>query len=124
MHEKTLEINFYRDKSGIYIVKLSGKMDIFTFKLGKDFLSDISEDLEGINVVVDLREMKYIASSGWSILISRSKTISRAKGKFVLFGMSPEIYRIYKSMKLKGLVTSFMSEQEALDYCKEVKSDD
>jgi anti-anti-sigma factor len=85
-------------------VRLSGKLDIFSFTKLKKHLEGISAEDKTARVAVDISKITYIASSGWSVLMARRKLGRLAGGELLLCGMPPELKRVYDSMRIAPLL--------------------
>jgi len=109
-----MEVELIQDEEkGILIVKLSGKLDVFSFAELKGYFDKLYEEQPGARVVCDVSGVGYIASSGWSVLLARRKMAKRDDGELVLSGMDGDIRRVYESMKIQKLLPSYPAVEEA-----------
>jgi anti-sigma B factor antagonist len=105
--EETLE-------GGFRLVKPVGKLDVFSFiDLKKYFEELCAREPQGLMVVVDLTGVEYIASSGWSVLLSRRQAIQRLRGDLSIFGMNDNLKRVYDSMRIGRMLPSAVTLEEA-----------
>ena len=106
VEETAASIRFYLD----------GRLDIFNYL---DVLARIEAMLEGTDeprVIVDLSEVEYVASSGWSIFFNLRKKLVMKNGKLALCGMQPEVGQVYIAMSVEGMVPAFETLQEAEEF--------
>lgn len=88
-------------------VHLDGKLDIFSFNKLKKHLESISAEDKTAKVAIDLGKVGFIASSGWSVLLARRKLSRLAGGDVAVYAMSPELKRVYDSMRIAPLLPTF-----------------
>jgi len=99
---------------GISVVHLKGDLRV-------DSVPEISrtlfESLQGEKtVVVDLTELSYIDSAGIATLVALYKrTRDSGTGRIVLCGASPQIWGVFKTMKLDSLFESYSTLDQALE---------
>ena len=75
-------------KKGIFIVRLKGILNKNTYKTIKDELSNMIQN-NGIKyLMINLKDLKYIDSSGVSIILDNYKYIEENKGKMVVCGIN------------------------------------
>ena len=108
-----LEITSATLPDGTKIIKPVGKLDVFTFVELKKYFEELCASAAAIMVVVDLREVVYIASSGWSVLLSRRQAIRRQGGDLATFGLNEDLMRVYDSMKISKMLPTAASLDEA-----------
>jgi hypothetical protein len=63
--------------------------------------------LNRFKLVVDLRGVDYISSTGWGVFISELKDIRANGGDLVLVGMITNVYNIYELMEFSTIIKSF-----------------
>ena len=86
----------------------SGLGDVFDSL--KKFIAEICAQNRSVRMVVDLADVEYIASSGWSVLLSRRQAIKREGGNLSVFGMSENLLRVYESMKIDKMLPSAVDQ--------------
>jgi len=89
---------------GIHVVKPAGKLDVFSFGELKQFFDTLSSATKEIRIVVDLSAVEYVASSGWSVLLSRRRILKLSGGDLTICGLSEEAKRVYDSMKIHTIL--------------------
>ena len=89
---------------GTKVIKPVGKLDVFTFVELKKYFEELCAPAAVIMVVVDLSAVVYIASSGWSVLLSRRQAIRRLGGDLSIYGLNGDLKRVYDSMKITKML--------------------
>lgn len=67
------------------------------------------------NVVFDMRNVKFMDSSGIGVIMGRYRTVSTIGGQVAVFGMSPYVERIISMSGIRELVAVTDKMQEALE---------
>ena len=65
-------------------------------------------------VVIDLKQVQYISSAGFRVLLIASKRTEEANGRLALCGMSGEVRRLFDIAAFTDLFTILASRAEAL----------
>lgn len=94
-------------------VRLRGRIDVFNYLQLSGALGDAAGDREGLHLLLDLGEVSFIASSGWSVLLGVRSRLKRANSQLVLAGMNPHLTRTYQAMKLPALIAAYPSVADA-----------
>ena len=74
-------------------------------------------------IIVDLKKVDWINSTGLGILISGYTTVRKAGGDFVLCNVGDRIDSILYVTKLNVLFHTFEDEEQAVDYFKKALRD-
>ena len=101
------------------MVKPMGQLDVFTFVEFKKYFEELCAQAKDIWVVVDLSAVEYIASSGWSVLLSRRLAFKRLGGNLSIFGLKDDIRRVYDSMKIHKMLPAAENIADATKLLKE-----
>jgi anti-sigma B factor antagonist len=99
-----IDISMEKLPDGIHVVKPSGKLDVFSYLELKQVLETLSAATRDLKVVVDLSATEYIASSGWSVLLSRRRSLKIVGGDLSICGLTDETKRVYDSMKIHTIL--------------------
>lgn len=94
-------------------VQLKGRIDIFTYQSLSQRLALLYENRPGLVMVLDLKQVQFVASSGWATLLTLRSRLSRMGGRVALAGMNEDLDRIYDSMKLGDLIPRFPDAAQA-----------
>ncbi|WOT06349.1 STAS domain-containing protein [Shewanella youngdeokensis] len=72
-------------------------------------------------LVIDLKQVQYIDSSGLSVLISALKKIEEYNGEIVLLSPTPGVKALIELTRLHQVFTIYEDEAAAIDYiCNEL----
>jgi len=105
---KRLQIEVQDDAlSNEVTVHLTGRLDIFTFRSLAEQVDARCKDRQGVHLIVDLRGVPFVASSGWSAFIAVRGRLKRQEGHLTLVGMSEELKRVFFAMKLNDLIPAY-----------------
>jgi anti-anti-sigma factor len=75
------------------LFKVSGAVDVFSYKEFKATLDQWYKDSPRKNLLVDMTAVSYVGSSGWSVVFLQSSIHEQAGGMVVLFGMAERVER-------------------------------
>ncbi len=65
-------------------------------------------------VAIDLTSVDHLTSTGIALLIGTKRRVDAAHGQLVIFGLIPEIFDLFSSMKLTTLFEISTDETQAL----------
>lgn len=107
-------------KQEIFIINLSGEIDIYNSKEVKDLVEKKLQ--EGVyNYIINLNDVSYIDSSGIGSLIASRTSIVNRKGLLHLVNIKGSVKRVFDLTKLNKYFTISSSEEEALTQIEEKK---
>ncbi len=102
-------VNEVSEQNGVVIIALSGKI------MGGPEAGEINEQINNfidkgkINIIIDLKQVEWMNSSGLGILIGVITTLKNNSGKMVLTNVSE---RILNLLKITKLINVFEIEQD------------
>ena len=102
------------EKSGITILALAGKI------MGGPEATEINDEINRlidenkVKVVIDLKNVEWMNSSGLGILIGAITLLKSNKGKFILIHVSDRIKNLLKITKLNSVFELSDSLDEAI----------
>ncbi|MBN1435739.1 MAG: STAS domain-containing protein [Sedimentisphaerales bacterium] len=98
----------------ISIVKFAQPTLLDTFHITKvsQELFDLVEKKNITKIVLDLASIKMISSQALGALLSLQKKLSENNGKFVIAGIDPRLYRVFKITSLQE-VFAFSDDVES-----------
>ena len=114
---KRVEITSRIVTDGIVVVKVWGILDVFSFHDLKKYIEELAK-AAGSRIVINLSEVEYMASAGWSVLLSKRQTIKHGGGELLIFGMNESLRRVYDTMKIDKMLPSAADENGALRLVK------
>jgi anti-anti-sigma factor len=98
----------------LVIVYLTGKLDIhFSEEIEKELFRLINEE-SASNLLLNLKNVEYMSSSGIRIFVSTMRTLRESKRKLYLCEMSSAVMKIFEIVELLSMFEIFETEEEAL----------
>jgi anti-sigma B factor antagonist len=101
-----------RQQSGITIVDVSGDIDMGTSPGLRKMLLESLETTS--RLVVNLREVRYIDSSGIASLVEVLMKARRSQKQLVLFGLNKAVQEVLQLTRLTTIFEIRKTEEEAL----------
>jgi anti-sigma B factor antagonist len=107
-----------REIDGAVVLDLKGKLtggpEAEQFReLFKALVSDGK-----VNIVINLKEVDWIASTGIGIMMRGYKTVREANGHFILVNVGERTKQIFNVLRLYDIFEIFGTEEEALEHLK------
>jgi anti-sigma B factor antagonist len=103
-----------RKVDSVRVIKVSGRLDPGD---GPDQLCDLVQEFVGegeLKILLDLRSVSYISSTGVGSLIKCYRSVLKKKGKLKLLSPSQAVRNILSVSKLDGVFEVFSEERDAL----------
>lgn len=113
MGESHANVEMVRTKKPISVIKVGGYIDITTS-------DELEKAIESIlksycyNIIVDLKDVDYISSRGWSIFLSRIKEIRDHGGDLKLARMKPDVFEVYEVLEFFWFLKVYDTLEEAI----------
>lgn len=111
-----------RTKDDVSIIRITGNLELVTAE-------EVEHSVERLNetgcykIIVDLNDVIYISSRGWSIFVSQIKNVREHGGDIKLVRMRPEVYEVYKVLEFYLFFRSYATiEAAAQDF--RIEADD
>lgn len=102
-------------KQGVLVVRIDGEIDMHTASAFRQNI-DYALDKSGAkNVLLNLKGVTFIDSSGLGVILGRYKRISLLGGIMMATYIQPQIMRIFELAGLVKIIRIFGTETEALD---------
>ncbi|MHB1458165.1 MAG: STAS domain-containing protein [Armatimonadota bacterium] len=102
---------------GTPVITANGDIDIYSVA---SFRSSINEVLDtGANeLIIDLKGVEYVDSSGFGALLGATKRVKPIGGKIILVGCSPSVARMMRITQLDTIFEIFEDCTQAVDSIK------
>ena len=100
---------------GILKVKLSGPLDIAGAGEIDAPFSAISSKSD--KVIVDFKDVTFLASIGIRLLVKAARNISKIKGRLVVFSPTDDARRVLRSTGIDSIVLVVADEAAAIATC-------
>lgn len=101
-------------KQGVLIVRIEGELDMH---VAGDFRYTVDEALEksqAKNMLLSLKGVSFIDSSGLGVILGRYKKISLLGGKMLAANVQPQVAKIFELSGLFKIIRQYHTETEAL----------
>lgn len=102
-------------KKGILVVFLEGELDHHTASQVREYIDEKLEDPTIKNIVMDIKGLNFMDSSGIGVLIGRYKVVSKRGGKLGVVNINSHIDRIFEVSGLYKIIESYDGLQDALN---------
>lgn len=102
-----------RKAKEIYIIDVSGEMDLYNSYKLKDLIMKMVEKKIGM-LIINLQEVEYIDSSGIGALIYICSTIKKAGSKLFITNVHGSVKKVVELTKLAGFFPMTNSLEEAI----------
>lgn len=99
---------------GILVVKINGEFDM---RIAPQFKSEVDHYLTQADlkdVVIDMRDVPFIDSSGVGALLGRYKRVTGLGGKIAVCGVQDAVKKILKLSGVLTIIDLYQNEEEAL----------
>lgn len=100
-------------KKPISVIKVGGYIDITT----SDELEKVIESImksNNYNIILDLCDVDYISSRGWSIFLGKLKEIRDNNGDLKLARMKEAVYEVYVVLEFFWFLKAYETLEEAI----------
>jgi len=111
--EERLKFKFEK-KNKVGILKLIGDLDMYTVPLARTKIKEIIEKEKVSKLLIDLKEMDYIDSSGLGFFIGALKKLREHNGNLKLINLNSYIKGIFKLIQLDYVIEICDDEEEAI----------
>lgn len=78
------------------IVRLKGELDHHTAEFVKARMEEAIENGNSANIVLSMKDLTFMDSSGLGVILGRYKQISAKGGKMVVCDVHPSVYRLFE----------------------------
>lgn len=102
-------------KQGVLIVRITGEVDMHVVD---EFRETVDHALETSGVrylLLDLKGVTFIDSSGLGVILGRYKKLAARGGKMLAIGVRPQVRRLFEFSGILKLIKICASETEALE---------
>jgi len=115
LDELRVDVSHKGKKDEIAVITAKGYIDTTT----KDEIERVLLNIlakKKYKLIVNLKDVDYINSSGWGVFLREIKDIRENKGDIVLINMSPDVYSVFETMELSHIIRSFDSMKAAVSH--------
>lgn len=102
-------------RQGVLIVRIEGELDMHAAEEFREKV-DNALDSSGVkNVLLTLKGVTFIDSSGLGVILGRYKKVTQLGGKLLAAHAHPQVERIFKLSGLLQVIQMYSSENQALE---------
>ena len=97
----------------ISVIRVGGYIEFTT----SDELDKVLEAFvknKSYNIIIDLENVDYISSRGWSIFLSKIKEIRENDGDLKLTRMTPDVFEVFKVLEFFWFLSVYDTIEEAI----------
>jgi len=102
-----------RAKGEVVILDISGEIDLYNAPEIKDIVNKLI-DQKKYNVIINLKEVTYIDSSGIGALISSLSNLKKYQGGLKIINVFASVKKVFELTKLTSFFEIYDSEDEAV----------
>ncbi|MFQ5649713.1 MAG: STAS domain-containing protein [bacterium] len=111
--EKTVITHNGRKMNGeISVIKVKGYLDVITSE-ELDVAIDELLTAKHFNIIIDLYEVEYISSMGWSVFLSKINEVRLNDGDLKLARIQPNVYQVFKILEFEWFLNTYPSVEAA-----------
>ena len=115
----SLSVYYFMRKNSLFI-RMNGEMDQESVGNLKDKLIQIIKEKKVKNIVINLKELTFLDSTGIGIIIGRYNQLKLRGGKVILCSINKNIERIILLSGLPRICIIKENEEEAQFYLEEI----
>ncbi len=109
----SLQIEMEQHRKAL-IVRLKGELDHHSAEAVKARLEEAIERGDGLYMILSLRDLEFMDSSGLGVILGRYKQIMSKGGRMIVCGVNSNMYRLFEMSGLFKIITMEDSEKSAL----------
>lgn len=96
------------------VVRLQGELDHHSAELVKARMEKAIESGQSSHIILSLKQLSFMDSSGLGVILGRYKQITGKGGKMVVCDVNPSVYRLFEMSGLFKILSIEDNEQSAL----------
>lgn len=112
-----MDINVVDKGNQVFVVELNGSVKLENIKMLRESFKKLVDEHKN-KIIVDLKDLNYIDSSGLGAMITTKKKVSHNNGDVVFINVHDKIREIISPMGILGFFKVFDTETAAIDYFK------
>ncbi len=107
-----IETRFLDDDGQIMLVEIGGYIDQANVHHLQKVI-DNSLESKVYKLIFDLKDLVYMSSAGWGVLIGEIKNFRENGGDIKLVNMNPEIYEVYQMLEFYHILSEYPTVEDA-----------
>jgi stage II sporulation protein AA (anti-sigma F factor antagonist) len=109
----SLQIEFEHGSKAL-IVRLKGELDHHTAEAVRTRMEEAIERESCRNIVLSMKELSFMDSSGLGVILGRYKQITALGGKMVVCDVNPSVFRLFQMSGLFKILSIEENERSAI----------
>jgi stage II sporulation protein AA (anti-sigma F factor antagonist) len=109
----SLQIEFEQGRRAL-IVRLKGELDHHTADVVKARMEEAISKEEIRHLILSLKDLTFMDSSGLGVILGRYKQITSKGGKMVVCDLNPAVFRLFELSGLFKIVSIQDNERSAI----------
>jgi stage II sporulation protein AA (anti-sigma F factor antagonist) len=109
----SLQIEMEQHRKAL-IIRLKGELDHHTAETVKARMEEAIKREDSQNIILSLKDLTFMDSSGLGVILGRYKQITAKGGKMVVCDIHQEVYRLFEMSGLFKIVVLETNERAAL----------
>ncbi len=103
-----------RTEEDVVVISISGQLDAFT---SRDLRAEFKEliDARNYKLLLDFENVSYVDSSGIGAIVAAAQQARKRKGDVKLFGVVPDIRKVFDLIGASKVLEIFETEREAMN---------
>jgi anti-sigma B factor antagonist len=102
-----------REVDKVVILDINGEIDLYNAPEIKSKITELTE--QGKNdIIINLKKVSYIDSSGIGVLISSLSSLKKAGGSLKIINVYDSVKKVFELTKLTSFFDIYGSEEEAM----------
>ena len=101
------------EKQGVHVVRLSGDLDFESYRELREPLHRLLEN-EGAKVLIDLSGVRWIATPGWSVLLTALRKASETRSTVKILNLPEHLSQTFLALRLETVFEILDDEELAL----------
>ncbi len=102
-----------RTKGEVVILDISGEIDLYNAPEIKDIINKLIEQ-KRYNVVINLKDVTYIDSSGIGALISSLSNLKKYQGGLKIINVFASVRKVFELTKLTSFFDIYDNEEDSI----------
>lgn len=98
----------------VLIARIRGELDISTVPLFKKRLVSKTEDTDVKVLVLNLKGVTFIDSSGLGAILGRYRSLQKKDARVLLVGLKPQVKKILTMAGILTIMNEYKNEESAL----------
>jgi anti-sigma B factor antagonist len=110
-----------KEKEGIVVLEIQGEIDLYASPQLRERFNELVGEKKSA-IVINLKNVSYIDSSGLATFIEAFQRLSTVKGQLVLCQLTETVKGVFEIARLEDVLTIVKTEEDALRAAKEASA--